>query len=318
MSIESGFDQLQLAADAAAEAVREARRRRDLFRRLENEDDVEGVVPSGSLARGTHNDPIHDVDLICVYDSESHPDWGLPGESALDALEHTRELIKKNFGVDGDEAEEVRRSELRNHAVKNFLDDPDDPKAFTVDVTPALEHSERGFLIPEKESNDWIHTDPEYLMELVANRHADWPQFAKLVRVLKRWNADHEQTMKSLVVEVLALDHLPELGRPQALARFFSAAAVAIWSPVTDPAGLCGEIQPALDRQAASRVLESAARRSASAVEAQARGEWQRAMCLWREVFGDIYPTPPDGCKEGAPLFIPAAPRRSVVDAPQG
>ena len=61
--------------------------------------------------------------------------------------------------------------------------------------------------------------------------------------------------MKSLVVEVLALDLLPVADRPAALSRFFTAAAEAVWGPICDPAGLCGEIQPDMDRAAASAAL---------------------------------------------------------------
>jgi hypothetical protein len=124
--------------------------------------------------------------------------------------------------------------------------------------------------------------------------------------------------MKSLVIEVLALDLLPVTDRPTAVARFFAAAQEAVWSPVVDPAGLCGEIQPDMDRGAASSALASAADAAARAVEADARGEGRRAMCLWRDVFGDIFPEPFGGCGAGGVALIPAVPRRKVVDAPQG
>ncbi len=319
MSVESGFDDLQGVANATDEAVKEARRRRDAFRSaLPIAEDVDHVFPSGSLARGTHKDPIHDVDLVCVFRASDHPDWGALGDSAEDALEHTRTLIKERLGADGTEGREVRRCDLRNHSVKCFLDDPGDPDAFTVDVTPALLHPERGLWIPERNSHDWVRSDPRYLLDVVANRHADWSQFAKLVRVLKRWNADHGSHMKSLVVEVLALDLMPVKNRPTALARFFTAAASAVWSPIVDPAHLCGEIQPDLDRAAASAELERAAESAAAAVEAAERGEGRRAMCLWRKVFGNIYPEPIGGCGGSGPAVIPAVPKRKIVDAPQG
>lgn len=320
MSVESGFDALQEEADATAEAVAEARRRRDAFREaLPTAEDVERVVPTGSLARGTHKDPIHDVDLVCVYDASQHPGWGLRGDSALDALEHTRMLIKDKLGHDGTKGREVRRCDLRNHSVKCFLDEPGDPDAFTVDITPALVHPERGYLIPQQDTQEWIRSDPEHLIDFVARRHAEWRQFAKLVRVLKRWNADHGSHMKSLVLEVLALDHLPVADRPVALSRFFTAAAVSVWSPVCDPAGLCGEIQPDMDRSAASAALDAAARSAAAAAEASARGEGPRAMCLWRQVFGTIFPEPYGGCGSGPGVAaVPAVPKRKIVDAPQG
>ncbi len=89
-------------------------------------------------------------------------------EGVIEALEHTRSLIKETLGHDGSEGREVRRCDLRNHSVKCFLDDPDDPHAFTVDVTPALVHPAKGFWIPEQDSRQWIRSDPEHLIGLVA------------------------------------------------------------------------------------------------------------------------------------------------------
>ena len=318
MSVQSGFDELQTTVNVPKPDLAEARRRRDLFTDpLKSEPDVVDVIPSGSLARGTHKDPIHDVDLIVVFDDSAHLEWGDDGPSALAALDHLRSLVKKHLGKDG--TGDVRLTKIQNHSVKCFLDDPEDPNAFTVDVTPALVRAEGGFMIPEQRNDKWVPSDPEYLNELVAGRHAKWNEFARLVRILKRWNTDHGKHMKSLVVEVLALHHLPELSRSQALARFFAAAQVAIWSPVNDPAGLCGTIQPDLDQAAAADALCKAADLANRAVEAEARNETRQAQCLWNKVFGPIYPEPYLGCgPTGTGAAVVATPKRPVVDSPQG
>src|SRR5262245_25919647 len=126
MSVSSGFDDLQAKANATPAGVKEARRRRDVFRSaLGGADDVVEVIPSGSLARGTHKDPIHDVDLVVVYDKDQHPDWGDDGASAEEALEYIRTHAKDRLGTDGSHGEEIRFTRLNNHAVKCFLDDPE-------------------------------------------------------------------------------------------------------------------------------------------------------------------------------------------------
>lgn len=317
MTVDSGFNALQTEADATPDAVKMARLRRDRFRTaLPTAPDVLRVVPSGSLARGTHNDPIHDVDLVCVFRAEDHPGWGDPGSSALDALEYTRDLIKDKLGFDGSEGREVRLCLLRNHSVKCFLDKPETPGAFTVDVTPALVHPVRGFLIPEQNSKKWIQSDPEYLIGLVAARHKEWNQFAKLVRVLKRWNADHGAHMKSLTIEVLALHHLPVGDRPASLAIFFEAASEGVWEPIEDPAGLCGEIQPDLDRAAAAAALAAASDAASKAIDVASYGQDQKAMCHWRTVFGSIFPEPPGGCNFSTATG--GAEKRPIIDSPQG
>ena len=256
------------------------------------------------------------MDLIAVFDPKAHPGWGQAGPSALESLEHTRGLITDVLGANG--SGEVRLTRLQNHSVKSFLDDPQDPHAFTVDVTPAIVRAEGGWWIPEQRSAQWVASNPRVLIDRVATRHEEWNQFAKLVRVLKRWNADHGEHMKSLVVEVLALELLPVGDRPDSLSKFFTAAGEKIWYPVCDPAGLCGEIQPDIDKTAAYAALSSAADTAARAIEAAAREETRSAMCHWNQVFGAIYPEPPGGCGGGAGGLLPATPKRRVADSPQG
>lgn len=328
MSVSSGFDALQAAANAVAEAVEEARRRRDVFTgALEGLPDVTAVIPSGSFARRTHKEPIHDVDLLVVFDGEQHTDWVQPGPSAQEALEHTRSETKRLLGNFGEDGKEVRVTGLRNHSVKCFLDAPGAIDAFSVDLTPAIRSPDGGLQIPEKDSEDWISSDPEQMIKLVDDRHAEWNQFRPAVRVLKLWNSTTGTVMKSLVVEVLALGHLPaEAERGKALERFFTAAASAVLLPVCDPTGHCGEIQPGLDRQKARELLLDAADLAWRANAAADRGEVATARCLWNQVFGDDYPKPPGGCSgTGAAAVgtlamagVSFRPKRPIRDAPQG
>lgn len=330
MSVSSGFDSLQTEANADPEAVTEARRRRDVFSTaLGGLDDVVEVVPSGSFARSTHRDPIHDVDLLVIFDLEYHTDWVQPGESALAALEHTRTKTKKLLGNFGEDGKEVRITGLRNHSVKCFLDKPDATDAFSVDLTPAIRRPAGGLWIPEKNSEDWITSDPEKLIELVTDRHAVWNQFRPLVRVLKLWNAANGKTMKSLVVEVLALHYLPvHEDRGKAIEMFFTSAAGAVLSAVCDPTGHCGEIQPSLDRQKANETLLEAADLAWRGNAAADRGDTATARCLWNQVFGDAFPKPPGGCTGSGPSAVAATavavtglasrPKRPIRDAPQG
>jgi hypothetical protein len=337
MDLNAAFDRLQEAADADPDRVAEARRRRDLFdAAFSTEADVVEVIPSGSLARSTQREPINDVDVIIVFDPGEHGDWGEHGDSAGAALDHLQGRVKGLLGSGGSFAEEVWRAQARNHSVKCWLDDPTREGAFTVDAMPALRRAGGGLLVPEKKSSGWIATDPELLIGRVRARQEAWDLFRPLVRLLKFWNDCHGGEMKSLAVEVLALANLPaETNRPRALQRFFAAAVVAIDGPIEDPAGLCGEIQPDLDREAARRRLDEAASDAWKAVNAQEAGETERAGCLWRRVFGEDFPQPDGGCGEeeeaedelgafniggaaGAAAAIGVDRPRPVTDAPQG
>ncbi|MEJ7791980.1 MAG: hypothetical protein WKF65_08425 [Gaiellaceae bacterium] len=325
MDLEQAFDDLQATVDAHPALVDEARNRRNkIAAAFKKGSDVGETVYIGSIARATQIEPIRDVDLVVVYDRADHPDWGNEGSSAEEALEETRGRVVAYFGSDGTvDKGFVRLARADNHAVKCFLDDPDDPDAFTVDAVPAL-RTDGGILrITEKDSRKWIETDPEYLTRRGQERHDEWRQYRRLVRVLKRWNADHERTMVPLLIEVMAIEHLPIGERPRAVQAFFAAAVPAVSAAVTDPAGI-SPIQPDLDVAAAREQLEAAADASWRAVTAADRSDTDLAACYWREVFGDIFPAPSGGCDRfnlggataaGATFAVP---RRPARNNPQG
>lgn len=324
MGIDDAFDAYQRTVNEDIDKTKLARERRDLFKSaLLSEPDVAGAFGSGSLSRSTQLKPIHDVDVVVVYDAEEHPGWGLPGPSAGEALEHVRTRVNRLLSASGGtHAQEVRHTLLRNHAVKCFLDDPDDPQAFTVDVMAALRQADGTLLIPEKLSTRWVPANPEYLIERVAEHQRDWPHFRPLVRVLKQWRhtVRVEGRIKSLVMEVLALNCIPRSGnRATALKTFFTAAADRVHEGVRDPADLCGEIQPDLDREALSAAFAEAADLADQACAAAAAGDTDNALRLWQKIFGDDFPAPAAPAKTAGAITAPAfLTPRPIKDAPQG
>lgn len=321
MSVATAFAAFQQIVNADIEDVREARARRDLFKKaFLPEPDILEVVPSGSLARGTHKDPIHDVDVILVFDPAKHPGWGEPGQSAADSLDYTRARVNTLLGAThGTVATAVRLARWRNHAVKCFLDDPDDPDAFTVDAMPAFRRDGMLF-VPEAISEEWVYCHPEYLIAQTAARHAEWNKFAGTVRMLKKWAADQNIKIKSLVMEVLALQHLP-LGSTQSAAvkQFFVSASYFIdgGSEVTDPANICGPIQSDLDYSEFAARLADARDNAVAAAQAQGNNDAHSAILHWGAVFGSDFPAPTASDGSPLPAALPAGPR-PVKDTPQG
>jgi hypothetical protein len=322
MGLTDAFDDYQRTVNADIGQVRLARGRRGLFKdALGREDDVAGVFGSGSLARSTQLAPIHDVDLVVVFDHEVHAAWGGPGESAGDALSYLGKRVNVLLGAThGTVDQVVRLAAPRNHAVKCFLDDPDDPDAFTVDAVPALRQADGTLLIPEAANEQWVQADPEYLIREVAIRQGEWSYFRPMVRVVKDWRLGVrvDGKIKSLVMEVLALECLPTGGsRPEALRAFFTAAAVRVNEPIIDPAGLCGEIQPDLDRVGLRGALEDASDLATKACAAADDGDTAGALRTWAELFGPEFPAPAASSGSGvaAPALITPRP---VKDAPQG
>lgn len=323
MTISEAFDEWQEVVNADPALVDLARARRKSFEAaLSGELDIAKCLPSGSIARGSQIEPINDVDLVVIYKRDLFPNWGDDGTSASEALEDLADKVRSLLGGSGEKEEQlVRLVKPGNHAVQCWIDDPDEEDAFTVDVVPALQEGDH-LIIPESDNRTWIHTHPAFLVDAVLKRHHEWPTFVPLVRVLKRWNRDNDMSMLPLVVEVLALSHMPQDDRPKALASFFTGAAAQIDSPIQDPSGVGGTIQPDLNISKARRALEKAADKSWSAVQAAEEGDNSQAQCIWRDLFGADFPAPPEGCgkvKGGAGAAVGVSSiRRPVRDSAQG
>lgn len=126
VGVYEAFDGYQNTIDADPAHVKLARERRDLFiGALQKADGVKEIVKSGSLERRTQLEPIHDVDLIMVFDGSTVPEWGSPGSSSNEALERAHDEVVARLGLSrGTDSKLVRRADARDHAVKCFVDPP--------------------------------------------------------------------------------------------------------------------------------------------------------------------------------------------------
>ena len=253
------------------------------------------------------------IEFLCL--ATQYPDQAGSSEEALGRI---HDEVKARLGIGaGTDDKLVRRADVRNRAVKCFIDPPDQEHAFTVDVMAALRQAPGTLLIPSTRDQDWSTAHPEYLIEQARQHHQDWSYFRPMVRVLKDWRLDisPQTKIKSLVMEVLALQCLPRSGtRPEALRQFFTAAAVQVNLGVRDPAGYCGEIQPDLDTAALRDALLDAADLADLACDQAAHNDSDSAQRTWQELFGPDFPAPPK--KSGPRSPIVAAPL--IMDAPQG
>lgn len=321
MTIDGAFDEYQHTVNADLSQVKLARERRDTFKHAFNSrDDVLECFGSGSLARSTQLKPVHDVDLIVVYDLKAHQDWGQPGASAEAAVRHVQAEVTYLLGMNGTIDQLVRETRVagRDRAVKCFIDPPDADDGFTVDAMPALRLPAGTLLLPSVNNQSWTEADPEYLIAEVADRQRKWSHFRPVVRLLKDWRLDQDTKIKSLVMEVLALKCLPtDENRAAALRRFFAAAAVEVFYGVDDPAGFCGAVQIDLDTTAVAAALSSAAEHARLACAAADSGDTNTAKFWWRQVFGTDFPGPESQPTTAHTAPVVTAPRR-VRDAPQG
>ena len=193
MESDDGFRSFSRAIETDPIGMLLAKWRRDVFiRKLKQLPDVVDVIPSGSLTRGTQIGPVHDVDLIVVFDKAKHPDYGIKGttkeakESAQAAITHLEgRLLEQLHPWRGAAGGLLKETEQRSHVVKykgdwagpfkEFI-----PSAPPVDVMPAVREGSH-LLIPER-GTGWIDVDPERLIRQVAQRQREWKYFTAVDR----------------------------------------------------------------------------------------------------------------------------------------
>jgi len=140
-----------------------------------------------------------------------------------------------------------------------------------------------------------------------------------MVRVLKQWRHGVPTKVKSLVIEVLALNCLPAEGnRRDALKAFFTAGAVEVGYGVNDPAVHCGVIQSDLDVMVLRTALDDAREIAEQACAAADGGDTNGAARLWQELLGDDFPAPAANKTPSAAIGPLLLRPRPVKDSPQG
>ena len=321
-----------------------AKWRRDAFiKDLKGRPDVVEVISSGSLARGTQIGPVHDVDLIVVFNPSEHQDYGRGSESAQAAMDHLESgLLEARHPWRGAEQPLLTETEQKRHVVKcsgvstgpfeNII-----PSVPPVDVMPAVRQG--GHLRVPEDGNSWIDVDPEKFMHLVAEREREWEYFTEVIKMVEAWAEHNHLDIRNLAIEVMVLRYCPRprffqtLAVGEALAQFFENAAQAHITSLKDPAGWCGEIDPRMDYGALRRALGEAVDLSRRAMNA----EYARASrfdpadkvphpdVFWRELLGDKYPKASDMARErfwhpqaDEPWFVRDRAERAAGTGPEG
>jgi hypothetical protein len=294
-------------------------RRDDFIAKLEELPDVVEVIESGSLARGTQVGPVHDVDLIVVFDKSKHPDYGIKGnsakaaESAQAAITHLENELREQLHPWLGAGEGLpKETEQRTHVVTCYADwtvalADIMPVAPPVDVMPAVREGgplERPHLLVPERGTGWVDVDPETFMRQVEQRQREWKYFKEVVGMVKAWAELNHLDMKSVAIEVMVLKYCPRPGLfetlscGEAVARFFEAAAKAHITSLKDPAGRCGEIDRKMDFSELRKALNRAAGLARQAMDAEhiwehpyrAPGPVRDPSELWRELFGRKFP----------------------------
>jgi hypothetical protein len=271
----------------------------------------------GSFERRTKTRPLDDVDLISCMSAEGASYTESGGTLYITAKDDTR-LWKFCDTVTG----RLNSRRVLNRFVQGLSDIPQYSKAdigrngeaaklslvshpWSFDIVPGF-FSKPDFLgrtyyvIPDGNGN-WKKTDPRIDRDRISaanQRHSG--RVLNLVRLIKYWNRRPTMpTMPSYLLECLLLDYfeLPYLSVNEfvdlALIAAWDALATSVWLPVQDPARIQGDIN-ALSYQEQNDVSARArvdAARAREALGAETAGDQQKALGIWRDIFGPSFPS---------------------------
>lgn len=233
-----------------------------------------GTTVIGSADRDTMIQPLDEVDVLASFSAANGAWERYRGNSR----EFTGVLRRALAGV------EVHVVDGQGQALRLVCSTTPD-----VHLVPVFGYRDGGYALPTG-AGGWLPTNPD--------RHASWlaaagPHVPPTVRALKHWNRLHGSRLRAFHVEVLVGTTVggTDVEGGQALHRVFQVCQARL--DVADPSGLGGDLSTYLtdeDRAVLGPSFRFARAHAGLALEAEAAGDHEEAISLWRIVLGPDFP----------------------------
>jgi hypothetical protein len=232
----------------------------------------------GSAGRHTIIRPLDDVDVMAEFNNKNN---------IFERYRHDSQAFLYRIR-DALSGYSVKIVGARGQAVRLFY-----TNAPHVDIAPVFKWNGAGYALPNG-TGAWLTTDPVFHSQwLDEQKKALGTQLRPLIRMMKRWNSEHSNYLKSFHLEILVASGFTSLGNDtrQACEMFFRWAQSNL--SVNDPAGHSGDLSSYLTTTRRLNLLSnlaSAQGRAERANAAEALGNHREAIRLWRVVFGGEFP----------------------------
>jgi hypothetical protein len=243
---------------------------------------------SGSYSRNTAIRPLHDIDIFVVLGetrSTPAPSSAQGGLMPDAVLKQARQALHEEWPN-----KEVPI--LQQHSVHIGFSKSD----IEFDVVPAFEVPGReAYLIPERQTGQWILTNPRIHEErsTEANRTSGGA-LKPLLKAVKHWNRQHGSSpLGSFHLEAMSYSAFPSAPEDylHGLEKLFSHLSQRVLSTCPDPAGLGSNVDARMNsnqRTAAQQVLASAADQMRLA-RMESTSNPASAHARLRNLFGEFY-----------------------------
>jgi hypothetical protein len=267
----------QTAASAAQNAVRD-----NLKKHLGG---VARDFLSGSYARRTAIRPLHDIDFVFVLEAAAHrdvsPASNVPPSACLKKLQRAVVAAYPNTSAGKLQARSVGIVFQNN---------------IGFDVVPAFENRAEVYMIPDRDRDAWIQTNPEaHRTALVAANDKAGSKLNPLIKMAKHWKTEHRVPLRSFHLEVMAYGAFASApaSYPEGARALFAHLVGAVLKACPDPAGVGPNIDAGMAQDERTKLWERLVEAEGKAREALAEekaGQTARAHGIWRGLFGKAYP----------------------------
>ncbi len=256
---------------------------------LDDQGVTAGSILQGSFARKTMLSPLRDrdVDIVAFLKASDSDPRGSP-DQAMDLVE---DALRKLYT-----SVEFSRS---RHAVK--LDFGADKPNF--DVVPAYDRNDGSKLIDiaNRDSGGWDASDTRIIIDKVSEHNQKCGRkFIHQVRMLKHWGKRvFGEDIPGFALECIAYQVIDEdREHAEALGEVFKVGADLVKAgEVKVPGGdenILDRLSEEQKKQLANE-MENARIRSLETIECIKNDEYQAAIGIWHEIFGEPFPKPLEG-----------------------
>ena len=230
MSVEEHFRRFGSSLELTDEEARKASTIQGQIREvLETRQDILKAELSGSYDRKTKIRPLHDIDILVVFD----PSVAYDAKGTMIKPRQLLSEIGKSMPALRRKIPRVGNSKLQDRSLNVAVD------GIGFDLVPAFALQGGGYFISDRKQQEWIPTDPlKFAEQLTSLNQSDYfgERLIPFIKMLKWWANLSAPELKSYLIEVLILKCLQGMESfSDACGNFFFQASKEILGSVCDP-----------------------------------------------------------------------------------
>ena len=258
------------------------RRKDHIVELLEKDLEIIDAFATGSIPKFTAlRSPHCDADVMVVLHYGKHIEGRKPSQvlqSVRDCLAESKTNVRKN-----------------GQAVTLHYKTWPNVDIVPVSRTPNSDGSISHYNVPDMNTETWIISRPRKHAIAIADRVSSFgPEFRRIIKMIKWWNLQHSSYLQSYHIEVLALNILESSfsDYPWNVYQFFKEAHTLTQNYLWYEDGYADNYLGYSDRQEALKRLATARDKASDAWYASySLSDHNKAMRLWKQVFGEEFPT---------------------------